>query len=98
MRAIELVEAPGLPLLLSEQLYDAHAGQPFLKERVDPGDAHADVAIGFADALPKETGYHHHERNHRERRQTQAPIYDQHGNADRNQREQIAEPGDDSGG
>ena len=37
VRAVVSVEPDGLAVLASEELHDAHAGEAFLQERVDPG-------------------------------------------------------------
>src|SRR5207248_175413 len=96
VRSIQLVEALRFSFLLSEKLDDAHPRQPLLQERIDSSDPYPDLAIGLTHTLSKETGNHHDERNYREGRQRQTPVHDQHRHADRHQREQIAEPGNDS--
>ena len=56
------------------------------------------VAIGLAHAHAEHVRRDDHERDHGERREREPPVDDEHQHADRQQREQVAEPGDDAGG
>src|SRR5689334_16615342 len=96
MLAIQLVEAPRFPALLTEELDDAHSSQALLHKSIDARDSHADVAISLAHAFSEEAGHQHDEWNYSERPKRHPPIHDQHRNADRDEREQITEARDDS--
>ena len=58
--------------------------------------ANPDVAVGVAHALSEQSGHHDDERDHGERPSARRQSMIEHRDADRDQREEVAEPRDDS--
>src|SRR5687767_7168443 len=93
--AVQLVEAPALALLLAKELYDAHAGEAFLQKGVYAGETDADVPVSVANGFTEQAGHQHDERDHQKRSEREPPIENQHCDADRHEREQIAKSRND---
>ena len=98
MRLVERREPLGLASLASEQLHDADARDALLEIRIDAREARADLAIGDAHARLEQVRREVHERNHRERRECEPPVGHHHQHRDGQQREEIAQAGDDASG
>ena len=50
MRTVQSVEARNFGALSSKQLHNAHAREPFLQKRIQPGQPRSNVAIAAAHA------------------------------------------------
>jgi hypothetical protein len=96
IRAVDAVEFLEITRLAPEQLHRCHAGDALLQVRVDSGDpgAHRPVRLAHVRAEPLRD--QPDERQHGERDDREAPIDPDHHCHDPDQREQIAEDGDDA--
>ena len=90
--AVQRVEAPGLRGFATEQLDHSHARDAFLEKRVDSREARANRAVRFTNPHAEHVRRDQDAGNHRERREREPPIDDQHRHADRKQREEVADP------
>ncbi len=94
---VDLLELAELGALAAEELDHAHAGDPLLQKRVDPGEPHADVAIRAAHVLAKPVGGEPDGRQHQERDERQLPAHEQHHAYNKDQGEDVPEHGHDAG-
>ncbi len=88
----EGVEIGPLPV---EELDHPHARDPLVQEGVDPCQTDADVPVRLSNPGAEEEGRHEDEGQYAERHERQLPVHAQHGGHDEDQREDVAEDGDD---
>jgi hypothetical protein len=97
MSGVDLVEAREVERLPAEQLDGRHAGDIFLKERVDARDPAPHDAVRIAHVAPEPLGDERNQRKHREGHESQPPVHAQHDRHDPDQREDVPEDRDHSG-
>ncbi len=93
MPGVDLVEAREVERFPPKQLDGRHAGDVFLKERIDARDPAADDAIRLADVGAEPLGDEDDERQDSEGDERQAPIHPAHHDHDADQQEDIADHG-----
>ncbi len=97
MLPVDLVEPGEVLLLAPEQLHGRHPRDPLLEEGIDPRDPRAHVPIGVPDVAAEPLGDQRHERKHGERDEREAPVHHREDHHDPQEREDVAEDGDDAG-
>ena len=96
--AVDVLEALEVQRFAAEDLNGRHTRQVLLQIRVDARDERADHSIRLADVAAEPLGDQDDQRQDDEARQRQLRVHAQHHDHDAEQREHIAEDGDDSGG
>ena len=91
MIPVQRVEPAEFTRAAPEQLHEPDPAYPLLHERVDPREPTANFAVCIAHLQAEQPAHPEDERDHRERREREPPVGDEHHRADRREREQVAQ-------